>query len=403
VPAEAAMADESTSDDRILPEPSAFDAREESDASAASDADLAPDVDAVSVELVDTSAPDGDLDEATWRERWPDNEVRMVARLLPRISDAPALDGVQRSRMEISLVEQHAGEFGTVGTLPIFVMPGASGLTTISNEIKRAARQKRRLDPIMVELRGSLRQLPDRDFRYANARYSVLMAVEVHEIKQVETGAEQYAYWRGRATVSDIRRYEHKGLPYQRVTAVVAVWQHKPHLRGLSLMHVPVDFLVAPEHPHAGRFERIGQRLLIEGNIGGDVHRMSDNHPALEGLEPQRKAQLQVLRESVVTVAMGEFPDDAAEQDHDAWVRAGRPPRPLRQPRKSRIDVAQRVSEAPAAEETNGHARTIELRRQDRPRREHAPSGNGQARSQVALREPRTGAARTTGASEPPG
>lgn len=51
-------------------------------------------------------------------------------------------------------------------------------------------------------------------------------------------------------------------------------------------MHVPVDFLVAPEHPHASRFEHVGQRLLIEGNIGGEVHRMSDNNPSLEGLEP---------------------------------------------------------------------------------------------------------------------
>ena len=285
------------------------------------------------------------LDEPAWREHWPDNAVHIVARLLPRLSDAPALDGVQRTRMELALVEHHAGEFGTVGNLPIFVLPGAPGFTPIYNEIKRALKQKRRLDPITVELRGILRRLPDRDTRYANARYSVLMGIEVHDVKRVENTAEQFAYWRGRAMVIESRRYEHHGMPYQRVTAVVALKQRKPRLRGMSVTHVPVDFLVAPDHPHADRFRHMGQQLLIEGTIAGDVHRMSDNHPALEGLDPRRKAQLQVLRESVVTVALGEFPDDAAEKDYAAWVRSGRL-RPHRQPRESRLNSAQHAPNA---------------------------------------------------------
>ena len=40
-------------------------------------------------------------------------------------------------------------------------------------------------------------------------------------------------------------------MPYQRVTAVVALKQRKPRLRGTSLTHIPVEFLVAPEHEHA--------------------------------------------------------------------------------------------------------------------------------------------------------
>ncbi len=297
------------------------------------------------------------LDDPAWREQWPDNEVHIVARLLPRLSEAPALDGVQRMRMELALVEHHAGEFGTVGNLPIFVLPGALGFTPIYNEIKRALRQKRRLDSITVEIRGILRRLPDRDTRYASARYSVLMGVEVHNVKRVENSVEQFAYWRGRAMVIDSRRYEHHGMPYQRVTAVVALKQRKPRLRGMSVTHVPVDFLVAPDHPHADRFRHIGQQLLIEGNIAGDVHRMSDNHPALEGLDPRRKAQLQVLRESIVTVALGEFPDNAAEQDYAAWVKAGRP-RPRRQPRESRLTGAERAAMDVSAVDGDGQGPT---------------------------------------------
>ena len=366
-------------------------------ASAARDESVAPEDALHAPVLID--APD----DPDWREYWPDNKVLMVARLLPRLSAAPALDGVPRTRMELSLVEQHGGEFGTVGNLPIFVMPGVEGLTPIADEIKRALKQKRRLEPFTVELQGILRQLRDRDMRYASARNSVLMGVEVHHVKQIENEAEQYAYWRGRAVVSDIRRYEHKGMPYQRVTAVVAVRQRKPHMRGVSVMHVPVDFLVAPDHPHADRFERIGQRLLIEGNIGGDVHRMSDNHPDLEGLEPRRRAQLQVLRESVVTVAMGEFPDETAERDYDAWVRAGRPRRPTRQPREAKGNVAQRVNSASVVVETNGHANVNEPSGQDLARGAHAPSRNGHAGVQSKVRKSRPVVARTKGVAESPG
>src|SRR5206468_5814425 len=109
-----------------------------------------------------------------------------------------------------------------------------------------------------------LRQLPDRDARYATERYRVLMGVEVHKIARVAADAEQFAYWRGRAQVIASRRYELTGIAYQRVTAVVALKQRKPRLRGTSVTHIPVDFLVAPEHEHADRFLNIGQHLLVE-------------------------------------------------------------------------------------------------------------------------------------------
>ncbi len=266
------------------------------------------------------------LDGPAWRDHWPDNEVRIVGQLLPRVSEAPPLDGVQRTRMDLSLVEQHDGAFGSIGTLPLFVMPGAVGFGPIYREIVRARRQRQRLEPITVELEGVLRQMPDRDGRYATERYSVRMGVEVHGMRRVAKDAEQLAYWRGRVTVTGSRRYDHKGLPYRRVTGVVARKQRKPHLRGVSVTHIPVDFLVGPEHEHADRFRHVGQRLLVEATISGDVYRMSDDHPDLEGIDdPRRRAQLQVLRESVVTVTLGEFPDAAAEQEYLTWVKAGRP------------------------------------------------------------------------------
>jgi hypothetical protein len=301
-----------------------------------------------SIEPAAYEMPADDVLDPAWREHWPDNEVRLVGQLLPRVSDAPALDGVQRTRVELSLVENHAGAFGTIANLPVFVMPGAPGFTSIYNEIRRARNQDRRLKPILVEMEGILRQMPDRDTRYANERYSVLMGVEVHKITRAASDTEQFGYWRGRVTVIASRRYEYRGMPYQRVTGVVALKQRKPRLRGTSVTHIPVDFLVAPEHEHADRFQHIGQRLLIEATIAGDVHRMHPDHPDLEGLDPRRKAQLQLLRQAIVTVALGEFPDDAAERDYQAWVAAGRP-RPRRQQRESRLAVAQRSSTDPTA------------------------------------------------------
>ena len=312
------------------------------------------------------SLPTDDLLDPDWREHWPDNEVRLVGQLLPRVSDAPTMDGVQRTRMEVSLVEHHAGAFGTIANLPVFVMPGASGFTPIYNEIRRARNQDRRLKPILVEMEGILRQMPDRDTRYANERYSVLMGVEVHKIARAASDAEQFGYWRGRVTIIASRRYDYRGMAYQRVTGVVAVKQRKPHLRGTSVTHIPVDFLVAPEHEHADRFQHIGQRLLIEATIAGDVHRMHPDHPDLEGLDQRRKAQLQLLREAVVTVALGEFPDEAAERDYQAWVKAGRP-RPRRQPRESRLAVAQHSSTGKGAQGNDGES--------------VAASGNGQSQN----------------------
>ncbi len=318
-----------------------------------------------------------DLLDPDWREHWPDNEVRLVGQLLPRVSDAPTMDGVQRTRMEVSLVEHHAGAFGTIANLPVFVMPGASGFTPIYNEIRRARNQDRRLKPILVEMEGILRQMPDRDTRYANERYAVLMGVEVHKVARAAGDAEQCGYWRGRVTIIASRRYEYRGMAYQRVTGVVAVKQRKPHLRGTSVTHIPVDFLVAPEHEHADRFGHIGQRLLIEATIAGDVHRMHPDHPDLEGLDQRRKAQLQLLREAVVTVALGEFPDEAAERDYRAWVKAGRP-RPRRQPRESRLAAAQRSSTGTGSQGHDGES--------------VAMAGNGQSRNG-------TGSARQNGHS----
>jgi len=169
-----------------------------------------------------------DDDHPLWREQWPMNEMRLVGRLLARSSDAPALDGVLRTRMELALVEQHGDEFGSMGTLPIFVMPGALGFTSIAADIRRARKEKRRLVPITVEVQGILRQLPDRDGRYATERYRVLMGVEAHRITRVADDTEQFAYWRGRATVTASRRYEYRGIPYQRVTAVVELNSAQP-------------------------------------------------------------------------------------------------------------------------------------------------------------------------------
>ncbi len=146
-------------------------------------------------------------------------------------------------------------------------------------------------------------------------------------------------------------------MPYQRVTAVVELKQRKPRLRGTSITHVPVDFLVAPEHEHADRFRHIGQRLLIEATIAADTQRMNSNHPDLEGIDdPRRKAQLQVLRETVVTATLGEFPDAEAERAYEAWVKAGRP-RPERQGRVLRATGARRSSAAPEGTPapTSGH------------------------------------------------
>jgi hypothetical protein len=275
-----------------------------------------------------------------------------------------------------------------MGNLPIFVMPGAPGFSPIYKEIQRARKQKRRLDPIMVEIRGVLRQMPDRDLRYASERYAVLMGVEVHQIKRVSGDAEQFAFWQGRAQVTATRRYEHRGVPYQRVTAVVAHRQRKPRLRGTSLTHIPVEFLVAPEHEHADRFRHIGQHLLIEATIGAEVFHLPADHPRLAGIDdPQRKAQLQVLRESVVTVTLGEFPDDAAERDYRAWVKAGRP-RPQRLGRGARGGPPDGAPSASSSEMgrtyANGaHGRTQEERTQtrdgdDRRRRgAHGESGHG--------------------------
>ena len=324
------------------------------------------------------AAPAADeLDDATWREQWPTNAVHIVGRLLPRVSDAPVLDGVQRTRMDLALVEQLGDAFGTLGNVPLFVLPGAPGFTPIYNDIQRARKQKRRLEPIMVEVHGVLRQMPDRDLRYASERYAVLMGVEVHQIRRVARDAEQFAYWRGCAQVVASRRYEHKGIPYQRVTAVVALKQRKPRLRGTSVTHIPVDFLVAPDHEHADRFRHIGQHLLIEATIGAAVYHLHADHPALAGIEdPRRKAHLQVLRESVVTVTLGEFPDEAAERDYRAWVTAGRPG-PQRHGRGERGATAQGPAPEPSSDlgrvRTHGQGRMPEGNAQ-------ADDGNGRRR-----------------------
>ncbi len=136
-------------------------------------------VDDTTLALTLPAAPALDApDDPAWRAEWPDNEVRIVGRLLPWASDAPALDGVQRTRMELALVEQVGDEFGTMGNLALFVMPSAPGFTPIYNELERARKQHRRRAPIMVEIHGVLRQLPDRDMRYALVRNTVLMGVE---------------------------------------------------------------------------------------------------------------------------------------------------------------------------------------------------------------------------------
>jgi hypothetical protein len=55
------------------------------------------------VEPASTTPSADDPDDPAWRDQWPDNAVHIVAHVLPRISDAPALDGVQRTRLDLSL------------------------------------------------------------------------------------------------------------------------------------------------------------------------------------------------------------------------------------------------------------------------------------------------------------
>ena len=310
--------------------------------------------------------PEDTLDDPDWRDRWPDNEVRIIGQVLPRISEAPPLDGVPRVRMELALVEQHDDAFGSVGTLPLFVMPRARGFGPIYREVLRARRYRLRIKPITVELQGVLRQMPDRDMRYATERYSVRMGVEVHQLRRVPDDTEQLAYWRGRVTVTGYRRYTYKGLPFRRVTGVVAYTQRKPHLRGLSVTLIPVDFLVAPDHEHADRFRRAGQCLLVEANISGDVYRMNAEHPDLEGIDdPRRRAQLQILRESVVMVTLGEFPDEAAEHAYHTWVKAGRPYPDMEAP-QARRSTAPHTNTETGLEHRNGAGTTTEVRDQHR-------------------------------------
>ena len=260
-----------------------------------------------------------------WRQRWPDNELHIIGRLLPRISDAPPLDGVPRARLELLLVEEHDGAFGTLGTLPLFVMPSAPGFASIRREIERGRHQRRHFKPIAVELRGVLRQMPDRDMRYASGRYSMRMGVEVHQLKRVAPDAEQFAYWRGRVTVLRFQHYMYKDMPYRRVTGVVLRKHRKLHLRGLGVTETRVDFLVLPSHEHIDRFRHAGQRLLVEATISGDVTHLNAMHIDLEGIEDRRqRAQLQVLRDTVVTASLGEFPDDEAETAYKTWVKSGR-------------------------------------------------------------------------------
>jgi hypothetical protein len=219
--------------------------------------------------------------------------------------------------------------------------------------------------------------MPDRDLRYATERYSVRMGVEVHQLRRVPGDTEQLAYWRGRVTVTGFRRYAHKGLPFRRVTGVVAYTQRKPHLRGVSVTHIPVDFLVAPDHEHADRFRHVGQRLLVEANISGDVYRMNTDHPDLEGIDdPRRRAQLQILRESVVTVTLGEFPDEAAEQAYRSWVKAGRP-FPGSQPPPARQSTAPHAPTQTGPERRSGAGTTADVR--DHHRNGHA-DGHGARR-----------------------
>ena len=297
-------------------------------------ADVARDVMLAAAELVVAEA----LPDVEWRQHWPHNELVIFGRLDPNVSQAPTVDGVTRIRATVEIIEidEPSGATGVVAKVPVQILPVARGFDPVYDYLRRARMQHRRIEPFPVELRGASKQLYDKDARYANTRWSMLFGLEVSLVRRVDRSVGHYGRWRGAGTVSDARPFELGTESFLRVTLSVGAFQRKAQLRGPSSTTAQVDVLVRVEHEHAQRFRHVGQRLLVEAEVYSQTSVLRATHPDLEGLDEELKERLRILREGLLLVTMGEFPDGAAEDDFAAWVKAGRPMPPGRPGRRSR-------------------------------------------------------------------
>jgi len=297
-------------------------------------AEVAGDVTRAVAEL----APAEEIPDVDWRQRWPHNELVIFGRLDPNVSQAPTVDGVTRIRATVEIIEidESSGATGVVAKVPVQILPVARGFDPVYEYLRRARMQHRRIEPFPVELRGASKQLYDKDARYATTRWSMLFGLEVSLVRRVDRGVGHYGRWRGAGTVRDARPFELGTESFLRVTLSVGASQRKAQLRGPSSTTAQVDVLVRVEHEHAQRFRHVGQRLLVEAEVYSQTSVLRATHPDLEGLDEELKERLRILREGLLLVTMGEFPDGAAEDDFAAWIKAGRPMPPGRPGRRSR-------------------------------------------------------------------
>lgn len=286
-------------------------------------------------------------DDPEWRAKWPKNELIIRGVLEASTAQSPATDGVNRIRTTISVTEidpDEPAEVGIVARIPVLILPLAAGLDPIMSDIFRARRAARsgnrqeRLEPIVIEARGISKRIQDRDTRFAHERRTTLMGLEISAVKRIDKKSGQYSRWRGRGTVANTRPYDVGDDEYLRVTLNVPSARQKTHLRGATAQIDKVDVLVRKDHPHYPRFRRLGQELLVEAEATSQTSLMREDHPDLEGLEDQLRQRLQTLRQPLVIVTMGEFPDEAAEaQFHaslDTRQSSGHQPSPTRRRKK---------------------------------------------------------------------
>jgi CBS domain-containing protein len=281
---------------------------------------------------VASDATDTPSDDADWRQAWPRNELLIFGQLEALVSQAPTVDGVTRIRaaVEIMEIDDASGATGVIAKVPVQILPVARGFEPLFKEITRAREQRRRLRPFSVELRGASKRLQDKDGRYAHTRWTTLFGLEVSRVTRVEHNVAHYGRWRGTGMVIAARPFAIGNEEYFRITLRVAAGIQKAHLRGVSSALDQVDVLVRAEHEHAPRFRHVGQRLLVEAEVCSQISVLGAAHPDLEGLDDDAKERLRILREGILLVTMGEFPDERAEADFGAWDAAERPGPPGR-------------------------------------------------------------------------